>query len=184
MRIIFLDVDGVLNYVLTKDRYHGMMGLDEQFICNLSSLIEMSSVKGDTKVVLTSSWRAGVDMDGKMIPDHLRYLDRRLQEKGIEIYDETPIIRYSQDENYSHRGKEIMTWLYHHRDEDITGMVILDDVIFQDYLSYKLIGFLVKSRYLSKHGGLNEALVDKALKILDVRVDVESLLKERNFEVD
>ena len=61
MRIIFLDVDGVLNSALTKDRYKGMIGLDERFIGNLSGLVMKSSIKDETKIVLSSSWRAGED---------------------------------------------------------------------------------------------------------------------------
>lgn len=50
MRIIFLDVDGVLNCALTKDRYKGMMGLDDRFIGNLASLVEKRSVKDETRI--------------------------------------------------------------------------------------------------------------------------------------
>lgn len=145
------------------------------------SLIEKSSVIDDTKIVLSSSWRAGEDKDGNRIPDHLRYLDQRLQARGLEIYDETPVIRYSKDSYSNCRGREIMTWLYLHREENITGIVILDDVVFEDFKKYKLGSFFVKSIYFSRNGGFIEPLVDKALKILNTGVDVKKLLMERNF---
>ena len=182
MRIIFLDVDRVLNCALTKDRYKGMMGLDERFISNLVQLVEQSSIKDETRIVLSSSWRAGEDKDGKAIPDHLKYLDERLQARGLEIYDETPVIQDSNDGYSSRRGLEIMTWLYIHREEGIKGIVILDDVVFEDFSKYKLGVFLVKSIYFSRAGGFIEPLIDKALRILDIQIDVKSMLQERNFE--
>ncbi len=182
MRIIFLDVDGVLNCALTKDRYKGMMGLDERFIGNLVRLVAQSSIKDETRIVLSSSWRASEDKDGKSIPDHLKYLDERLQARGLEIYDKTPVIRHPNEEYSSHRGLEIMTWLYIHREENIKGIVILDDVVFEDFKKYKLGSFLAKSIYFSRAGGFIEPLVDKALRILDKQIDVKSILQERDFE--
>ena len=75
-----------------------------------------------------------------------------------------------------------MTWLYLHRDENITGLVILDDVVFEDFKKYRLGPFLAKSIYFSKAGGFIEPLADKALRILDRQIDVRQLLSERNFD--
>ncbi len=182
MRIIFLDVDGVLNCALTKDRYNGMMGLDERFIRNLKQVVKKSSEKDDTRIVLSSSWRAGKDRDGNEIPDHLRYLNERLHSHGMDIYDETPIIRYSKDGYSNHRGREIMTWLYLHRNDDIKSFVILDDVVFEDFKKYRLGSFLAKSIYFSKAGGFIEPLIEKSLRILDREIDLKELLATRDYK--
>ena len=176
MRIIFLDVDGVLNSALTKDRFNGMMGLDDRFLHNLSVLVKNSSQSDETKIVLSSSWRVGKDKDGKAIPGHYKYLEQRLKEYGLSIYDETPVVRYSKDGYSNHRGREIATWLYLHREEDITGIVILDDVAFDDFRTYHFGPYLAKSIYFSEYGGFIEPLADKALKILDKGFDVKEFL--------
>ncbi|MCR5388813.1 MAG: hypothetical protein K6E56_06160 [Lachnospiraceae bacterium] len=179
MRIIFLDVDGVLNCAYTKDRHNGIMGLDERFIKNLKQLVEKSTEREDTRIVLSSSWRAGKDKNGESIPGHLRYLNEKLNSYGMEIYDETPIIRWTKDRKvYSkHRGREISAWLYQHRNDEIKGFVILDDEVSGDFEKYKLDSFLVKSVYKSAEGGFIEPLIEKALKVLDMEVDLNDLFR-------
>ncbi len=176
MRLIFLDVDGVLNSALTKDRFKGMMGLDERFIMNLKKLVDKSNKVDETKIVLTSTWRLGKNKDGNDIPEHYAYLNERLRRHGLEIYDETPSIKYSYDSYKGCRGREIMTWIYQHRDMDITGMVIIDDVVYEDYKKYSLGSYFVKCDYFSERGGFIEPLVDKALKRLDTGLDLKELL--------
>ena len=176
MRVVFLDVDGVLNSAMTKDRHKGIMGLDEHFITNLESLIAQSNKTDETKIVLTSTWRLAKNKDGADIPEHYAYLKERLGRHGLEIYDETPSIRYSKDGYKSFRGREIMTWLYQHRDMNITGMVIIDDVAHEDFKTYSLGPYFVKCDYFSHNGGFIEPLIDKALNRLDTDLDIKKLL--------
>ena len=61
MRIIFLDVDGVLNNSETTDRYCGWIGIDTKLVFNLKTLYDKSNMEEETKVVITSSWRYILD---------------------------------------------------------------------------------------------------------------------------
>ncbi len=180
MRVLFLDVDGVLNCALTTDRFNGMMGLDERFLENLSKIVKTSSEKNVTNIVLSSSWRVGEDKDGNAIPKHYKYLEEKLEEHGLSIYDETPAVRYSKDGYSNHRGREIATWLYTHKNEGITGIAILDDVAFDDFRTYHFGPYFVKCIYFSYYGGLIEPLVDKALKTLDKKFYVSYILSGDN----
>lgn len=177
MRLIFLDVDGVLNSALTKEQYRGMMGLDDRFLKNLAKLIKISNKTDDTKIVLTSSWRIGINREGANIPRHYQYLTQRLQEYGLTIFDETPNIRYSKDNYKGCRGREIMTWLYQHREENITGMVIIDDTVYDDFKKYQLGPYFVKCEYFSEYGGFIKPLIKKAQMRLDTKLDVKQLLE-------
>ena len=55
-RIIFLDIDGVLNTINTKARCQGCIGLEEEKIKILSKII--NSFECEPFVVLTSTWKS------------------------------------------------------------------------------------------------------------------------------
>lgn len=111
MKIIFLDIDGVLNSQIfysgerkkikkrSKDQdkldYHKNQ-IDGTAIQFLNSLIAETGAK----VVISSTWRMG---------STLEYLQQLFKEKGFtgEIIDFTPIHR----ESYSLHGNEIYQWI-------------------------------------------------------------------------
>ncbi len=96
-------MDGVLNCALTKDRFKGIMGLDERFIKSLDKFVVESNKADETKIVLTYTWRLGKNKDGKDIPEHYEYLRSRLAKHELEIYDETPSIRTNAEADESTR---------------------------------------------------------------------------------
>lgn len=118
MKVIFLDVDGVLNseHIFKKEhrRYKRTnevridKDLDKRFVRNLKWLVK----KTGAKIVLSSSWRGAV----KANKNH--HLNKMFERYGLEIYDYTPKINIE-------RGIEIQEWLNHHM--DVTNIVILDD---------------------------------------------------------
>ncbi len=55
MRIIFLDVDGVLNCSSTKERFQGFIGIDDRFAKTFASLVKKSREDEPTEIVLSSS---------------------------------------------------------------------------------------------------------------------------------
>ncbi len=113
MKIIFLDIDGVLNSQLlfqrnydknkkrkrgnaeSKEDYH-LEQLDGIAISYLNGLIE----KTGAKVVLSSTWRMG---------NTIEYIRDLLHKKGFkgELIDFTPIHRHTA----SVRGNEIYQWI-------------------------------------------------------------------------
>lgn len=128
MKIIFLDIDGVLNSQIFyteksqnqrhKERELGA-DIDERCVRYLNDLIE----KTGAKVVVSSTWRnAG-----------LQYCKEQLEAKGFrgEIIDITPVYT----ENYCVRGNEIYAWIQENSEmlcgspvgADFKEYVILDD---------------------------------------------------------
>ena len=166
MRIIFLDVDGVLNCMSTKDDAPcGCIGVDSRKVEVLKKILEESRKEDDTKVVLSSSWRVHVDRFGHRQSDKdFLYLLDKLKEQDVTLYDETPLI----DE--AHRGVEIRRWLYERQNLPITGILIIDDESF-NFKETKLSRFWMRtSFYNANNGGLQEKHVRQALKLLHLEV--------------
>ena len=53
LKIIFLDVDGVLNCKSTPDRCYGYIGIEDEKVNHLKRIVEETSAK----IVLISSWK-------------------------------------------------------------------------------------------------------------------------------
>ena len=140
MKIIFLDVDGVLNSV--RDYYSVDLVTDSHFEL-LKELIDRTGAK----IVLSSSWRMGLSIRGKLV--------QRLAEYGLEICDITPVLHFAERK----RGDEIRAWLDKH--EDVTNFVILDDE--SDMCEFTKIN-LVKT---DTNFGLKRKHVEKAVEILN-----------------
>lgn len=133
MKVIFLDIDGVLNsneyFERTKNNKLNRVELDIKCLKVLKEIIDETKAY----IVVTSSWRLL-----KSFEDTKRYL----KEFGIDIYDITKSI-------YGNRGEEIRDYLKNH---DINKFVILDDEIFTDFNELK--NYLVKTSFYN--GGLKE----------------------------
>jgi hypothetical protein len=158
MKVIFLDVDGVLNsahwYIRNhkkhKERCRTDTAIDPRFVKNLKKIVE----KTGAKIVLSATCR------GVVKRNQTHYLRRILRENGLEIYDYTPHIGME-------RGVDIQEWLNHHL--DVTNIVILDD----DSDMCHLIEYLVKTRNFYKtpllwyfHEGLCSKKVKEAIRML------------------
>lgn len=114
IKVIFLDVDGVLN----SDRTHrltseGFIFVGASHLRNLRRIVDETGAK----VVLSSDWRYDRD-DPKSNRSFLELRDELLK-YGISLYDFTPELPDA------HRGHEIDQWLREH--SNVTGFVILDD---------------------------------------------------------
>lgn len=150
MKIIFLDVDGVLNNEVCDGNV-----LDEK-IDLLKQLVNVTQAK----IVLSSSWRRGYKLREKANPtirdmyemEMLQKLERKLFEKDLEIFDYTPII------SSKCRGLEITEWLELKKENSINGFVILDDMDIPPYTTH-----LVR---VEAYIGLTEDDVKQAITIL------------------
>lgn len=107
-KIIFLDIDGVLNCGTTKERHRGFIGIEPA----KADLIKKIVKETGAKIVLSSTWRLG--------EENLKHV----KEMVGEILDVTP---YAPN-NISdlRRGTEIDMWYQEHKDE-VEDYVILDD---------------------------------------------------------
>ena len=106
MKVIFLDVDGVLNSA--QDGYSIRLKTDSHL-----KILQYIVKETGAKIVLSSSWRIGFTPASKN-------LLARFKEYGLEIMDCTP------EMSDLCRGDEIRKWL-NDTDYTVENFVILDD---------------------------------------------------------
>lgn len=151
MKVIFLDIDGVLNLIPQgHDQYGGIF--HPHFIENLKHIIDET----DAQIVISSSWRySGLDVMKRM------WKHRNLPGNVIDI---TPIHR-----EHVIRGIEIKEWLYKH--QDIESYVIFDDD--KDMLEEQMENFVntfenfTHTDYIDCGYGLTIECAEEAIKILN-----------------
>ena len=103
MKVIFLDIDGVLNCDTTRNPRKFPYVVDKKLLARLRSLVR----KTGAKVVLTSSWR--LDPIGVLAAKHWR----------------VPFIDTIPDMPRRTRRQEILAWLSRH--PTVTRFVVIDD---------------------------------------------------------
>lgn len=122
MKVIFLDIDGVLNDNFTQSKIFGYDFVDDDKVERLKTIIDATGAK----VVLSSTWRDGwYDWDeglNTLSADMFIALEKKLRDFGVELFDKTPMPTRSR----SRRGEEITYWLDHQND-NIEAFVILED---------------------------------------------------------
>lgn len=160
MKIIFLDIDGVLNCSTSKsfchDNIYGVIkGIDSDKVKRLAKIVEITGAE----IILSSDWKDGWEKYYTMPkPSHAKYLDNHLYKKGkLTIKDKTP----NTSKGSWFRGNEILTYLRSH--QDVENYVILDDTFFEDFSIKEISEHLVLTDYKV---GLTDADVEKAIKIL------------------
>ena len=133
MKVLFLDIDGVLNSHVTRATY-GNEYIDPNILYNLNCAI----VDTDCKVVISSSWKA-------FLP--LELVIKILTNAGLEedtIIGATPNLSYE----FYNRGDEIQQWLDNHK---VDSFAILDD---DCDMSENLSKYLVRT---DPHKGMSHA---------------------------
>ena len=152
MKIIFLDVDGVLNTSRTQRRLacsNEFTFVDTRKVLRLRDIVERTGAK----LVLSSTWRLGADKDAF-------YLEREaLRELAAEFrrvrcprwFDVTPYLPRAK------RWQEINAWLMNHDTDDF---IILDDV------GEELKPFDDKLVLTNVHEGLTKERAELAIQML------------------
>lgn len=160
MKVIFLDIDGVLNYRNCKYTLNGMYFVDPCKIELLKQIVDAT----DAKLVLSSTWRYGWLDANKGIESndakHFKALVETLSTFNLKLFDRTPILGSMSD--WIPRGSEIDMWFNTYHGEPIESFVILDDR--NDMKPY--------GRYLiqiSESSGLTDVYVKRAIKMLNGR---------------
>ena len=156
MKVIFLDVDGVLNCYLHKFT----PALEDAKIKLLKEIVDVT----DAKIVLSSSWRENSNLKYKLVT--------KLAEYNLEIYDHTPILWSGTP-----RSREIERYIQSHYSE-IEQFVILDDGDFDEArLKAVFPHHFIKTNI--KYG-LTSTKKDRAIKVLTEGVEWEPqiLLKD------
>lgn len=181
MKIIFLDIDGVLNgwdlseyfiyklwrlipvktvkyFIKTKLSHY--TSIDKKRVKRLSTICKNTGAK----IVLSSSWRGGL-LNQQGIRDY--HSDRNklfwnlIDKYHIEVIDKTPRLKSS-----SKREDEIKAWLSEHSEVD--NFIILDD---EDADLQCFVGnHLVKTSYkcfVNEYSGLSKVHVKQSIKLLN-----------------
>ncbi len=154
MKVIFLDIDGVLNsaiYDAERDRSK-LSYIDKTRLPLLKQIVDATNAK----IVLSSTWREHWNRSCELCDDNGKYLNDCFAEFGLSIYDKTPDPKLHSD-----RDEEIREWLLTQR--DVENYVILDDTYYnwgnlKDH-------FVKTSMYFGR--GLESRHVLEALKILN-----------------
>lgn len=160
-KIIFLDIDGVLNVLpKTEDKFGPCF--HKHFEDNLRYIIE----KTGAKIVISSTWKI----------DGLEVMQEMWQKRGLagKVIDITPsevdVVDRGICEFYDQvdRGFEIQQWI---DDHDVESYVILDDV--NDMMPSQQNNFVVTSNNKDHADcvnfgyGLTRRCADKAIEILN-----------------
>lgn len=146
MKVLFLDVDGVLNnddwawemFNKYKIEVYRNNILYQPHLVQLRRIIN----KTGAKIVVSSSWRK--------IPSAYEDLKHWLKMYGMEVYSETPYVG-------GIRGDDIEAWLEKHK--DVEEYAILDD----DTDMGQCYGHLINTFYME---GLTPEMADRCIKML------------------
>ncbi len=166
MKVIFLDIDGVLNtqetfkniydeYQITHER---RIELDEKRISYLSEIVKSTGAL----IVLSSTWRIfGYMENGIFVPTNKRTIElkRLFDLYNIAIYDMTPIM--------GSREEEIRKWLSTH---EVDNYLIIDDGTFN--FKKEEEDRLIKTNFYIKdypNAGLGEQHIPEAIKKLTLK---------------
>lgn len=127
MKVIFLDVDGVLNRFQEKN---GAGSIGGEHVELLKELAESTGAK----VVLSSGWRFSFDGDMKPMTEEARHLNDMLRAHGVNLYAKTPDLGTDEIKKArafsAVKAKEIKVWLGER--DDIESYVVLDDLDLND----------------------------------------------------
>ena len=186
MKIIFLDVDGVLNgynfwnqlgwrlvcMINNEKLKQWYRDVSEPFGIHIPKFKRLVKIvrKTGAKIVVSSSWRFTLFSDGiaKGIRDDDLKFWYLVKKYNLEIIDRTPC------SNDGRRDKEILMWLSKHKDK-VDNFVILDDERYdlECFADKELVqtssvkkGQMIKGHW-QETTGLRNKHVRKAIKILN-----------------
>lgn len=110
-KVLFLDIDGVVNSQVTAQRHRGVIGIDPY----MAFLVGKIVLDTDCEVVLSSTWRLGEESRNEV------------RRQVVEFIDVTPYLDEGEGATWRHleRGHEIKAWLDAHPDVEVYA--ILDD---------------------------------------------------------
>ena len=161
MKVLFLDIDGVLNsreYDRRRD-WNAQTNIDETRLPLLKEITD----KTGAKIVLTSSWRRHWNKDESLRDDSGRYIAKLFAKYGLCIYDKTPDFGIG-----AKRKDEITAWLSEYAAEaecaeQVERFVILDDYRFgwEEFSEY----FICTNPNFGR--GLEDEHVIEAIKLLN-----------------
>ena len=161
MKIIFLDIDGVLNSMDWCENQKDSGRYTEINPEKVKMLKEIVDRTGAI-IVLSSTWRTLSRIPGSR-NEHPQYtyLVDSIADYGLKIKSHTPYIN-------NNRPEEIMEWISEYEDKEDIQLVCLDDDFWPEhYEKYGMKDHLVHTCFYEADGGLRKEHVEKAVKILN-----------------
>ncbi len=155
MKVVFLDIDGVLNTPSSKSRCAGYVGIDDDKLNRLKNLISQT----DAEVVLISTWKKHwyKENELKLSQDCFAdYLDKKFAKFELKVFDKT---KDCVEKQYLSRGEGILEYIYR---KNVKSYIILDDFQF-DYDGCGLTDILIKT---NQSVGLTDEQVSMATALL------------------
>lgn len=152
MKVIFLDVDGVLNCETTTDSVGNYIGIENKKVKLLAKIV----LNTNAEIVLTSTWKECWyrEESKKALQDDLaNHLEDKLHTYGLYVLDKT-------NDRAFDRGEGILRW---NREHNIKQFVILDDNLF-DFWEAGLGGHLIRTNCSV---GLTAEDADRAIQLLN-----------------
>jgi hypothetical protein len=147
MKILFLDVDGVLNNAKTTQRFYcrgcRFISVDPELLDLFKKILDAT----DAKIVVSSTWR----LDEESMTHLEKMMGRKMSSK---IIGQTPSLHFRKD--------EINRWFANNKNITVESFVVLDDARDQG-----LQDFGENFVQTNEYEGLTEELVDKCIKILN-----------------
>lgn len=162
MKVVFLDIDGVLNSDFWNESHQLEISngeyIDEEKVKLLSKIIENT----DAVIVLHSAWRFWLNENLQPIRKEADNLLALLHKYKINIYDKTPDLSSEEIRKAKKfsmiKAREIMTWLGEH--QGVEGYLVLDDL---DLYSEEISRFQIRTDSMV---GLTDKDVAWAIKML------------------
>lgn len=174
MKILFLDVDGVLNdekTLKTATWDDKRTFFNKTYVDRVNRVLEATGAM----LVISSSWRI-------MFPtlDDLKLGFRQFGFDMDRVIDKTPTVyegkRFSES---SIRGLEIQRWLTDNEKKyDVESIVILDDDQDMLHLEHRLVR---TTGFMSDEGGINEEQVSQAINMLNTPDDTHKRFSWKKF---
>jgi hypothetical protein len=130
MKVLFLDIDGVLNSKLWNESHQNQLRngkcIDETKVQLLANIVK----KTEALIVLHSGWRFWLDDNLKPLQYEARYLIELFYKYNLKIYDKTPDLATDEIRKMKKfslvKADEILLWLKKH--DSLETYIVIDDL--------------------------------------------------------
>ena len=166
-KIIFLDVDGVLNSLPYAERVRNTVDdeeINEENVKRLKQIYDATNAE----IIISSTWRDCDIPNNKSVYFMWQYLESKLRKYGMRISGKTPQLG-------NNRPYEISEWLRENTEREEVRFVSLDDDFIEDeYEEYGIGNCLIRTYFFclsEDEGGLQQEHVDMAIRKLNGDMD-------------
>lgn len=185
-RVIFLDIDGVLNSISWNDSHEKEISDGTLVDAEKIKLLSMLVKRTNAKIILHSGWKYWFDQDLKPLRPEAEKLVMLLKKEELMLGDITPdhsTEKIRRNKKFSLvKANEILAWLAEHK--DVGSWIVIDDLDLHNR-KIKLhqvktdpnIGLTIEDVYKAEKMLLN-GLKGKNIKILVKEQEVR-FLKEQ-----